>query len=240
MISRKPKLQTPQVLLEKSLKKASELYGLRFDNKIDDLLGTGLKENTLTYLYGERISGIVNILALNSVRYFGGRALFVDAGNTADPYLIRQKADLKKKDFAETRRLLKSIDLTRVFTCHQLANFVIEQLPGLLHKNFLSENPIRFIGVAAFDSVFSEEDSPKTEIANLQHLIARKLRDIAKEKSNGVLYVVATSNKQSSHFIPNSDIVIDIYHPRRSDTERAALIRHPVMRGKEIELSSNK
>jgi hypothetical protein len=230
------KLQSPQVILEKSLKKASELYGLRFDNKIDELLGTGLKEKTLTYLYGEGVSGVINILALNSVRHFGGRALFVDAGNTADPYLIRQKADLKKKDFAETRRLLKSIDLTRVFTCHQLTNFVIEQLPVLLHRNSFSDNPIRFVGVAGFDSVFSEEDSSKREIANLQHLIARMLHYIAKDKRNGVLFVAATSKQQSIHFLSGSDIAIEVYQPRKSTKEKAALIRHPVMQGKEIEL----
>jgi len=230
------KSQSPQVLLEKSLKKASELYGLRFDNRIDDLLGTGLKEKTLTYLYGEGISGVINILALNSVRHFGGRALFVDAGNTADPYLIRQKADLKKKDFAETRRLLKSIDLTRVFTCHQLTNFVIEQLPVLLRRNAFSDNPIRFVGVAGFDSVFSEEDSSKREIANLQHLIARVLHSTAKDKGNGVHFVVATSKQQSINFLADSDIVVEVYQQRKSAKERAALIRHPVMRGKEIEL----
>ena len=84
--------QKQQLFLQRSTKKAIELYGLTFDNKLDDLLGTGLKENTLTYLYRKRVSGILNILALNSVRHFGGRALFVDAGNSADPYLIRRKA----------------------------------------------------------------------------------------------------------------------------------------------------
>ena len=221
------KLLSPQLLLEKSLKKASELYGLRFDNRIDDLLGIGLKEKTLTYLYGLGISGVINILALNSVRHFGGRALFVDAGNTADPYLIRQKADLKKKDFAETRRLLKSIDLTRVFTCHQLTNFVIEQLPLLLHRNAYSENPIKFIGVAGFDSVFSEEDSSKSEIANLQHLIARMLHDIAKDKGNGVLFVATTSNQQSIHFLADSDIVVEVYHSWKRSKERAACCVRP-------------
>jgi len=230
------KLQSPQVILEKSLKKASELYGLRFDNKIDELLGTGLKEKTLTYLYGEDVSGVINILALNSVRHFGGRALFVDAGNTADPYLIRQKADLKKKDFAETRRLLRSIDLTRVFTCHQLTNFVIEQLPVLLRRNAFSDNPIKFIGVAGFDSVFSEEDSSKREIANLQHLIVRVLHEIAKDKGNGVFFVAATSKQQCIHFLADSDIVVEVYQQRKSAKERAALIRHPVKQGKEIEL----
>ena len=220
-----------------NLKKAIQLYGLRFDNKLlDQLLGTGLKEKTFTYIYGGRNDSAINVLALNSVRHFGGRALFVDASNSADPYLIRRVADLKKKDVSETRKLLQSIELTRVFTCHQLANFVIEQIPSLLSKNGRSENPIRFVGVSGFDSVFSEEDSPKREISNLQYLIARELHEISMDRENGVLFVAASSKQQCGDFLTNCDVAIEIYQNRRNGKERAALIRHPYHQGAELEL----
>ena len=35
---------------EEHEEKAIDIYGLTFDKKLDDLLGTGLKANTLTYL----------------------------------------------------------------------------------------------------------------------------------------------------------------------------------------------
>jgi hypothetical protein len=223
-------------LLQQNVKTASELYGLTFDNSLDGLLGTGLKTNTLTYLYGKRVSGMLNILALNSVRQFGGRALFVDAGNSADPYLIRREADLRKKDSTETRKLLQSIQMMRVFTCHQLTNFVTEQLPSLLSKNGTDENPFKFVGLCGFDYVFSEEDSSKREISNLQFLIAQKLSQIAKNKNNGVMFVVATSESQCSHFLNYSDIAIEVYHSRRTGTERAVLMRHYSRMGRELEL----
>jgi hypothetical protein len=231
-----PKLQLQQILLQQNVKTASELYGLTFDNSLDGLLGTGLKTNTLTYLYGKRVSGMLNILALNSVRQFGGRALFVDAGNSADPYLIRREADLRKKDSKETRKLLQSIQMMRVFTCHQLTNFVTEQLPSLLSKNGTDENPFKFVGLCGFDYVFSEEDSSKREISNLQFLIAQKLSQIAKNKNNGVMFVVATSESQCSHFLNYSDIAIEVYHSRRTGTERAVLMRHYSRMGRELEL----
>jgi hypothetical protein len=231
-----PKFQLQQILLQQSVKTASELYGLTFDNSLDGLLGTGLKTNTLTYLYGKRVSGMLNILALNSVRQFGGRALFVDAGNSADPYLIRREADLRKKDSSETRKLLQSIQMMRVFTCHQLTNFVTEQLPSLLSKNGADPNPFKFVGLCGFDYVFSEEDSSKREISNLQFLIAQKLREIAKNKNNGVMFVVATSESQCLHFLNYSDVAIEVYHSRRTDTEKAVLMRHHSQRGKELEL----
>lgn len=228
--------QTPQILLQGNLRKAIELYGLTFDSKIDQLLGTGLKEKTLTYLCGKRVSGVINILALNSVRHFGGRALFIDAGNSADPYLIRREADLRRKDSSATRKLLRSIELARVFTCHQLTNFVIEQLPALLSRNAESENPIKFVGVSGFDFVFSEEDSSKRETANLQYLIARTLRDIAKEKENGVKFVLASSQQLREHLLDYSDVAIEVYRDRRSGKDRAALIRHHSRQGAELEL----
>jgi hypothetical protein len=232
-----PKLQLQQILLQQSVKTASELYGLTFDNSLDGLLGTGLKTNTLTYLYGKRVSGMLNILAMNSVRQFGGRALFVDAGNSADPYLIRREADLRKKDSSETRKLLQSIQMMRVFTCHQLTNFVTEQLPSLLSKNVSGEEDrFKFVGLCGFDYVFSEEDSPKREISNLQFLIAQKLAEIAKNKNNGVMFVVATSESQCSHFLNCSDVAIEVYHSRKTDTEKAVLTRHYSQRGRELEL----
>lgn len=229
-----------QILLpfRHSLKKAIELYGLPFDNeKLDRLLGTGIKPNTLTYLCENKASGLINILALNSVRYFGGRALFVDAGNSADPYLIRREADSRKKDSASTRNLLRSIKLARVFTCHQLTNFIIEQLPDLLSKQSDESNdPIKFVGVSELDAVFSEEDSTKKEISNLQYLISRKLSDVSKDRKNGVMFVVASSGEQCSHLLSCSDVAIEVHRDRKTGKDRAALLRHPTRRGAELEL----
>jgi hypothetical protein len=235
-VRKRSQRQEVSILLRDNLKKATELYGLTFGNELDKLLGSGLQTNTLTYLYGKNVSWLLNILALNSVGHFGGRVMFVDAGNSADPYLIRKEADLREKDSTATRGLLRSIELTRVFTCHQLTNFVTEQLPKLLSKNVESENPIRFVGVGGLDSVFSEEDSSKSEIARLQYLIARKLRDISKSKENRVMFVVASSKEQCSHFLKYCDVAIEIYSDRRSRRDRAALIRHPFRRGQELEI----
>ena len=224
------------MFLERTTKKAIELYGLRFNNRLDELLGTGLKANTLTYLYGKRVSGILNIMALNSVRQFGGRALFVDAGNSADPYLIRREADLRKKDSAATKKLLQSIEMMRVFTCHQLSNFVIQQLPSLLSKNRECDNPFKFVGISGLDYVFSEEDSSKREIENLQFLIARKLSEISRDKEHGVMFVLASSENQCSPFLNFSDVAIEIYRDRKSQRERAVLLRHESRRGSTLEL----
>jgi|SRR5579872_475331 len=235
MIQEARSIQNVRLIAKRGVKKASELYGLTFDNSLDLLLGTGLKEKTLTYLYGKRVVGIINLLALNSVRHFGGRAFFVDAGNAADPYLIRRESDLRKKDSEATSKLLRSIQLVRVFTCHQLTNFITDQLPVRLSEVNRNEEPIKFVGVSGMDQVFSEEDSSIAEIENLQWLIARKLHDLAKDKKSSVKFVAVTSQNQCMSLLDMCDVAISVYKDRK-EIDRAALVRHNSMRGKEIEL----
>src|SRR5690348_12468414 len=74
--------------VQQFVKKASQMRGLVFGNKIDSLLSGGLSPNTLTFLYGKNADSLMNILCGNSVRIFGGRSVFIDAANSFDPYLI--------------------------------------------------------------------------------------------------------------------------------------------------------
>jgi hypothetical protein len=90
--------------------------------------------------------------------------------------------------------------------------------------------------VSGFDFVFSQDDSPKREIENLQFLIARKLSEIARDRENGVMFVLASSESQSSYFLNYSDVAIEIYHDSRRERERAVLMRHPSRRGSALEL----
>lgn len=231
------KIQNQRISLVTRTKTASELYGLRFGNGIDELLQTGLKANTLTYIYGTNIEKIMNTLCLNAVSIFHGQALFIDAGNSADPYEIRREADLRKKDSLATRNLLQSIQLTRVFTCHQLTNFIVEQLPKLLRNNAEKSNgAIKFVAASGIDFVFSEEDTSKAEISRLQFLIASTLNKIAKDKQNGVQFVVVSSRQQCEHFLDYSDVAIEIYRNRRSGRDNATLVRHCSRSRTELEL----
>ena len=50
--------------------------------------------------------------------------------------------------------------------------------------------------MSGFDFVFSEEDSSKREIENLQFLIARKLSEIASDREDVVMFVLASSESQ--------------------------------------------
>lgn len=211
-------------------KRASQLLGLRFGNKLDDLLETGLIQKTLTYVYGKNANYLLNSLCGNSISLYGGHALFFDAGNCFDPYGIVRECNLKKNNSNVAEDILKSIHLSRVFTCHQLTNVVSLKLERLMETDPL----VNIVLVSGMDSIFSEEDSSKEEIDNLQFLIASTLQRVANDKKNQIMYVVASSTKCCPVFLNNSAIAIKLYQEGKKNM--ALLTRHHAKQFAAIEL----
>ena len=212
------------------VKKASELRGLTFGNKIDEeLLPSGLVRNTLTFLYGDDMERTMNMLCAESVRMYGGSAIYVDASNSADPYLIAKLAagsssSKKKKNSALAEKMLDSILIVRAFTCYQLYDIVAKQLGKLIKER----KPIS-IFVSGIGSVFNEQDNSKEEIERLQTLIASRLRDIADDKENGVQFVVASSRAHLKQFVSESRTAIKFSDGKallaKADHRRYAQVR---------------
>jgi len=231
--------------LTAEFKKAIELYGLPLGNdNLEKLLGGGLQQKTLTFMYGKDLGHLLNLLALRAVKFFGGKALFIDASNSADPYLIREETDIARKDSESTMRTLKSIQLARFFTCHQLTNFVAEALPKLLlaeeekkknNNKSRDEEAIRFIAVSGIDSVFSEEDTKPPETEQLQFLIAKTLHDIAKTSSS-VLFVVASSKLPCRPLFAKSDVAMCFYRDSKTRKNMVELTKHYSRRGATTEV----
>jgi hypothetical protein len=163
------------------VKKASQMRGLVFGNKIDALLSGGLAPNTLTFLYGKNADFLMNILCGNSIRIFGGRAVFIDAANSFDPYLIVERC-VPIKSEAAARKFCERITVFRAFTCYQLRKLVADKLRKEISKD---GERVRSVFVTGIDSVFSEDDNTKEETEVLQLLMAQDLAKIAASKQNG-------------------------------------------------------
>ncbi|MGH2639232.1 MAG: hypothetical protein ACRDF4_08150 [Rhabdochlamydiaceae bacterium] len=212
-------------------KTANQLLGLRFGNRIDQLLGAGLNQKTLTYVYGKNANYLLNLLCGNAISTYEGHAIFFDAGNSFDPYLIVREYNLKNKDSQAAESLLKSIYLSRAFTCHQLVNLVTIKLK----KITASDSRINTILVSGIDSVFSEEDSTKQEIEKLQFLIASALKEIATDKGNGVIYTIASSNKFCRDMLARSDVAIKLLQDK-DGKDKALLAKHYAKQSASIEV----
>jgi len=213
------------------VKRASQLRGLVFGNGIDVLLEGGLLPKTLTFLYGENSDRMMNILCGNSIRLFGGRAIFIDAANSFDPYLIVRQC-VKEKSASASKELLRSIIISRAFTCYQLHNLLTKEIEKLLLPHSQEEEEIKSIFVSGIGSVFNEQDNTTEEIERLQLLMASALRDIASAKENSVQFVVASSKTRSEHFIVKSNTAIKLLSggemAKSSDNGRAILMKHHV------------
>jgi hypothetical protein len=209
-----------QIQASSIVKPASQLRGLTFGNsKIDDeLLRGGLIPKTLTFLYGENANLILNILCSNSIRVFGGKAMFIDAANSFDPYfIIRNYPSPRTKNSEKyAKSLIESIIVSRAFTCYQLRKLVTSTLVSEISrwKDERGNNQIKSIFVSGICDLFSE-DNTQSEIARLEFLMAKALRAVASDKSNGVLFVVASSTGSSTNFAMKSDTVIKLFDDDR-------------------------
>lgn len=205
------------------VKRASELRGLTFGNGIDSLLQGGLAPNTFNFLYGHLADSWLNVLCGNFVRVFKSKALFVDAANCFDPYLIADRCAPVKSELV-LRRFLENIIVVRAFSCYQLRAVVMQQIE---QKYFKQWQDIHAVFVTGIDALFNEEDNPADEIDALQLLMANSLREIAtskKAEKRRPMFVVSSSKTFVKHFVVKSDTAIKLYEEK--GREMAMLSKH--------------
>lgn len=209
MMTTMSELHARQQLVSSLIKPASQLRDLTFGNRIDKLLQGGLGPKTLTFVYGVNANSLMNTLCSNSIRIFGGKAVFLDAANSFDPYFII-RSNFPKSERA-AGEFLSSIIVARAFTCYQLRKLVTEKLVELISNQEKGQQKVRSVFVSGISNVFSEQDNTQTEIEVIELLMAQVLREIASDKDNGVLFVVASSNSTSTNFIMKSDTAIKLF-----------------------------
>jgi hypothetical protein len=236
----KKSFQQQQLIVSSLVKSASRLRGLTFGNKIDELLRGGLIPHTFTFLYGAGANQMMNALCANSIRIFGGRALFIDAANCFDPYTIVERYAPSRGE-KEARKFIESIMVSRAFTCYQLRKLVAHQILLEIAKE---QNNIKSVFVTGISSVFNKEDNTVEETERLQLLMAAALRRIASDKTNGVLYVVASSDERCENFVSKSDSAIKLFVSQKGEKksrnnppkEKAILMKHYAKQFTTIEL----
>lgn len=207
-------LRSQQLLVSSMIKPASQLRGLTFGNRIDRLLQGGLLPKTLTFLYGAGANSMMNLLCANAVRIYGGKAMFVDAANSFDPYLIVRKNKRYARSEKASRDFIESIIVSRAFTCYQLRKLVTSKILDLISNKSREEEEndrINSVFISGVSSLFSKEDNTPFEVTRIELLMARALREIASDKDNGVLFVVASSGENSPSFTDKSDTAIKLF-----------------------------
>jgi len=107
--------------------------------------------------------------------------VFVDGGNSFNPYIV---AELARSYGLDSRTTLENIYVSRAFTAYQLSSLVLEKL-----EPFLKSKKARLLVVSDISSLFFDKDIPKSEAKDLFIKTCGKLSDIA---ANQQTIIVAT------------------------------------------------
>lgn len=109
----------------------------------------------------------------------GSSVVFVDGGNSFNPYFIGETA--RGYGF-DPHEVLGRVYVSRAFTAYQFSALVLEKL-----EPFLNSKRVGLIVVSDIASLFLDRDILKTEAKDLFVKVCAKLSDIASKKSAIVL-----------------------------------------------------
>jgi hypothetical protein len=139
----------------------------------------GLELGDFAVLHGSGVSFISSALSvrcqLPSAR--GGldsSTVFVDGGNTFNPYLI---AEIARSHSLDSRAVLEKVYVSRAFTAYQLSSLILEKLESALKRRRAG-----LLIVSDVTSLFLDRDLPKVEARELFMKVCVKLSEIASEK----------------------------------------------------------
>lgn len=155
--------------------------------------------------------------------------VFVDGGNSFDPYIV---SNLARQHSLDPQGALERIFISRAFTAYQLASLVLEKLNEVLEKL-----KSRVVVVSDIIHLFMDRDVPKIESRDIFN---RMVTFLAKLASDRRLLILATHfprwRSRRSVFLEEtlfgrSDIVIrlaDVYN-----SVKMAIVKHPLLEQRE-------
>jgi len=150
---------------------------------LDDVF-PGFELGDFAVLYGHAVSFIVFDLCVRcqlppNKGGLGSSVVFVDGGNSFDPYLV---SEIARGYGLDSRSVLEKIYVSRAFTAYQLSSLILEKL-----EPFLKRRRSKLLVVSDVTSLFFDRDVPKTEAEDLFMKICSKLSDIAAKKKSIVV-----------------------------------------------------
>jgi predicted ATP-dependent serine protease len=135
--------------------------------RLDPILGD-LKSGTVSLIEGNHpfISEVLSLLAINAVTHLGKPVVYVDGGNSIDPYLI---ATLAKRSGVKPAKVLPQILVARAFTAYQLDTIISDRLEAVLDQ----AEPELLVIACITDLFMDRAVAEKEALAMLRRCVAR-------------------------------------------------------------------
>jgi len=217
--------------LPANFRRVSELQAepdLYFGDKHLDRFLKGLRLGQSIFLYGSwqclAASELLCIRAQLEPNHKGldSEAIFIDGGNTFDPYLITQYAE----QFSLNRdRALDRILVSRAFTCHQLTSLITQMLPEAIH-----ERATKLIVASDLIELYRDPDVRYSQSLNLFKTTLNSLTTTARlERAIALATSLDEKTPDSDPFLRATKQQVDIvlrFEERRHST-KLTLEKHP-------------
>lgn len=217
--------------LPANFRRVSELQAepdLYFGDKNLDRFLKGLRLGQSIFLYGSwqclAASELLCIRAQLEPNHKGldSEAIFIDGGNTFDPYLITQYAE----QFSLNRDLaLDRILVSRAFTCHQLTSLITQMLPEAIH-----ERGAKLIVASDLIELYRDPDVRYSQSLNLFKTTLNSLTTTAKlERAIALATNLDEKTSDSDPFLRATKQRVDVvlrFEERRHST-KLTLEKHP-------------
>lgn len=138
--------------------------------QLDDFTG-GFEASQVTLLDSSSrfVFDLISILCVQAVKAFGEELIFVDGGNSIDPYGI---ANICKRRGYDKEHVLSQINVARAFTAYQLVTLINEKLEAMVRESRASTAVI-----SSFVDLFFDKDMAWQESFQL---IKRSMAEIKK------------------------------------------------------------
>jgi hypothetical protein len=118
------------------------------------------------------VTEMVAMLCVQAVGELGGEVLYVDGGNSFDPYSLLAHARLLGVD---RDIVLDNIRVARAFTAHQLTSLLHDSLPKALEeRTAASDRPITVV-VSQIADLYTDRDVGRSEARGMLGLSSKKL-----------------------------------------------------------------
>jgi hypothetical protein len=115
---------------------------------------------------------LLSLLCVQNVLAFDGATVFVDGGNSIDPYAMAamaKRARLRRQD------ILSRVHVARAFTCHQMAALVVDGLPKRVEATDAT-----LVVLSCLPTLFLDEDVDAGEAHQLFLRSVRRVQEVTK------------------------------------------------------------
>lgn len=177
--------------------------------QIDELIG-GFRAGQVALLDSDNsyVATLLHLLSVRAVSQFDEEIVWVDGGNTVNPYAI---SSICKRLMVDRREALSRINISRAFTAYQLVTLIHERLEEQLELC----RPAMLI-VSSISEMFHDKDMRWIESHQLLRRCAERISGLTKEHETITLVSNHTdrqrwpASKLDSLLYDHSDLILQI------------------------------